>query len=164
MSTSPKLNAKIAFGNIENIQNAIDNNILDERDLIISGLKELPSLYILDDNKQPKKLRSYIDVFENITTANKWLNDVHTKVLDGQPIAVLASNKLRYNLYLVRVTEDSYGLTPVSDMAQIDEITEHINNVDNPHKVTYQQVGLTPMTDEEVKDIVNIVYSSTPKV
>lgn len=163
MSTT-KMNAKIAFGNINDVQKAIDDKILDERDLIISGLKELPCLYILDDEKQPKKIRSYIDVFENIAAANKWLNDVHTSVLDGQPIAVLASNKLRYNLYLVRVTDDSYGLTPVSDMAQIDEITEHINNVNNPHKVTYQQVGLTPMTEEEVTDIVDIVYSSISKV
>ena len=154
-------NAKIAFGDINNINKAIENGIVDERDLVISNLKSLPSLYIIDDNKQPKRLLTYIQTFDSTPAANEWLNSIHTEVMDGQPIAILSSNKLRYDLYIVRVMDGKYGLTPVSDVSQIEMIQEHINNTENPHKVTLKQLGLTPMSDDEVRSIVDIIYNMT---
>ena len=54
-----KFGAKIAFGDVERLQKALDDGILDERDLVISNLRSLPSLFVIDDDRNIKKLRSY---------------------------------------------------------------------------------------------------------
>lgn len=167
---------KIAFGDISRIQTAIENGVLDQRDLVISGLATYPELYIINDNMEAKKIRPHIDTFQSVTAANAWINDASEEVFDGMPIAILNSDQTRYKLYLVKITNGSIGLNPVvtlSDLVDGDvddsvmsiveevqrQLNEHLNNKSNPHEVTLEQVGLEAMTSSEIIDIVNNIFN-----
>ena len=80
--------------------------------------------------------------------------------MDGQPIAVLSNTKKKYDLYLVNISEDetTYSLTPVVNETQLQKLEDHTNDTNNPHKVTYEQVGLRPHTETEIIEIINSVY------
>lgn len=155
-----KFGAKIAFGDSSRIQSAIDEGVLDERDLVVSNLKALPSLYVIDDDKKPKKIRSFIDIFDTMSEADEFLQSVHTNVMEGQPIGILSRNKKQYNLYTAKRNDDgTYGLLPAFDVSDLNQkIEDHINDFDNPHKTTYEQTGLRPMTGNEIADIVDKVF------
>lgn len=150
---------KIAFGDIRNIKDAIKNGIIDQRDIVISGLKEAPSLFIIDDNKNVKRLKSHIQTFESMEDANNYLNKLPDESFDGEPIAVMSADKKQFDLYIAKYIMDHYGLLPVNNSDSLKRFEDHINDMNNPHHVSFDQTGLEIMDSDDIKNIVDEVFN-----
>lgn len=160
MANKSSFAPKIAFGDISKVKKAINDGIIDERDIVISGLEDNPTLYIIDDQKRPKRIYNHMKTFNSTADANTYVNGLNSEYVDDELIGILSRDKNKYDLYIVKYINESHGLIPVNNADILTKFEDHLNDFDNPHNVTYDQVGLDFMSSEEISELVDNIFSN----
>lgn len=101
---------KFGYGNIGNLDTAIANGVIDERDLVLT--KDTAELFYITDDKAKQAIRPRILCFDSVDTATTTLNQ-NTDTYAGQPIAIKNASDGKYYPYTVQQGASSFVVEPV---------------------------------------------------
>lgn len=111
MAESKKV--KLGYGDYENIDTAITEGKIDERDIVIT--KDTSEFVYIRDDKTKQVIKARIARFENEQEAVAQLNTA-TDTYAGQPVAIKGSNG-KYQSYTVQDGESGFVVESIADSA-----------------------------------------------
>lgn len=91
--------SKLGYGNAENLDTAITNGTIDERDLVIT--KDTSEFYYIRDDKTKQAIRPRIRVFDSSDQATEQLNN-SSDTYAGQPVMIKNSDN-KYEPWTVQL-------------------------------------------------------------
>jgi hypothetical protein len=101
---------KFGYGNVNNIDTAVESGTLDERDLVLT--KDTSELIYIKDDKTQQKIRSRVRTFTSTEDAVTELNK-SSDTYAGQPISIKNSVDGKYYPYTVQQGASSFVIEPV---------------------------------------------------
>ena len=101
---------KFGYGNIANLDTAIENGIIDERDLVLT--KDTAELFYITDDKEKQAIRPRILCFNNTEEATTTVNK-NSDTYAGQPVVIKSASDGKFYPYLVQQGTSSFTVEPV---------------------------------------------------
>lgn len=102
--------SKLGYGDFSKIDTAVEQGILDGKDIVIT--KDTSEFVYIRDDKTKQVIRSRVQTFESEDVAITTLNDA-TDTYAGQPVAIKDS-KGKYQLYTVQNGEAGFIVEQVA--------------------------------------------------
>lgn len=104
---------KIGYGKFENIDTAVEKEILDERDLVIT--KDTSELVYIKDDKTKQVIRSRVLRFDTKNEAIIELNK-NSDTYAGQMVMIKGADG-KYDSYIVQLGNSSFEVEPIVQMS-----------------------------------------------
>lgn len=101
---------KFGYGNAENVDTAIENGTIDEKDLVLT--KDTSELMYIRDDKTKQYIRTRVLRFNGVDEATTELNK-NSDTYAGQPIAIKNAEDGKYYPYTVQQGSSSFTVEPV---------------------------------------------------
>lgn len=93
--------SKLGYGNAENLDTAITNGIIDEKDLVIT--KDTSEFYYIRDDKSKQAIRPRTRVFDSNGQANEQLNN-SSDTYAGQTV-MIKNTAGKYEPWIVQLLD-----------------------------------------------------------
>lgn len=101
---------KFGYGNSANLDTAIENGIIDERDLVLT--KDTSELFYITDDKEKQAIRPRILCFDGVDDATTTINK-NSDTYAGQPIMIKNASDGKFYPYLVQQGTSSFTVEQV---------------------------------------------------
>lgn len=102
---------KFGYGNSADIDTAITNGVLDEKDLVLT--KDTSELVYIRDDKTKQPIRPRILCFDSKEQAIEELNK-NSDTYAGQPISIKDASDGKYYSYTVQEDSSSFTVEPIA--------------------------------------------------
>ncbi len=103
--------SKLGYGNAENLDAAITNGIIDEKDLVIT--KDTSEFYYIRDDKSKQAIRPRTRVFDSNGQANEQLNN-SSDTYAGQTV-MIKNTEGKYEPWIVQLLDTGkFAVEPFS--------------------------------------------------
>ena len=101
---------KFGYGNKENLDTAIENGTIDERDLVLT--KDTSELYYNKDDKTKQAIRPRVLCFDSESDAVTAINQ-NSDTYAGQPISIKSASDGKYYPYTVQQGSTAFTVEKV---------------------------------------------------
>lgn len=101
---------KFGYGNLSNIDSAIESGKIDERDLVLT--KDTSELFYIKDDKSKQVIRPRVLTFNSVEEATTGINQ-NSDTYAGQPISIKNASDGKYYPYTVQQGESAFTVEQI---------------------------------------------------